>query len=704
MIRFRIIKLRLLALMVLFVTVGTAGAEASARKITQQNDSIGRLYSLKSVEVTGSPLKQKLNESYSQTDIEAEAVEEKIATSLIDMLEEVPGITKRGEYHSPIVLRGLGGKRLLITRDGNRRMGNFPNGFMGEGTNIYDLAKVEVIKGPASVMYGPGAIAGIINMESKSPFLTPGLHGRVVTSYGSNNEEKTLLAGLNYATLDHALSASVRYRDAEDYQMGKGVSATNSYYHDKDFRLSHTWENNYAFSVRTESELHLGGPWGRPLGFNGTSQMKVYNTDDDTWHTSATVAWQPEKVLKKSEVSVYCDLECRRQVKDSYDMGTGRLSYREDIRYRNVYGGWRGLAVLSPRTGMILNLGSDGVIYRIESPTTLTDYFLSTVINNKVTKNSGVFMGGLFAETEFKPVDRKIKFRVGLRADLAKVVEGNVHDTLLSQGRSSAVRSWNGTTSAVYQVQERLFASFQIARSCRMPDASEMFISTSNSDGYIYGNPSLRPEYGLNLDAGFRGALGFLFFDLSLFSNFLHDFISLEYWNNSGKRGINYTYYNVDKARIFGGEFSLGAKFKPFFSPDNQMVYDGMFVYSQGDKLTDVSDWLGKGAPLRNIPPFNTKQSLMFRRLVNSSVSWYLGGDLRYYATQKRFAPTADGGYVSPSYALFGVSAGVVVKRGGYKCDFRLRGDNLADNKYRPFETLVCSMGRNLKGMVTVSF
>ncbi|MDR3127158.1 MAG: Plug domain-containing protein, partial [Tannerellaceae bacterium] len=120
---------------------------------------------LPDVTITADAPRQVLTQSYSQTDIPYDAIEEKIATSLIDVLEQAPGITKRGEYHSPIALRGLGGKRLLITKDGNRRMGNFSGGFMGQSVNVYDLAKVEIIKGPASVQYGPGAISGIINME-----------------------------------------------------------------------------------------------------------------------------------------------------------------------------------------------------------------------------------------------------------------------------------------------------------------------------------------------------------------------------------------------------------------------------------------------------------------------------------------------------------------------------------------------------------
>lgn len=656
------------------------------------------------IQVVASPIRQELTQSYSQTNIDYFDIEEQIATSLIDVLEMVPGITKRAEYHSAIALRGLGGKRILITKDGNRRMGNYSSGFMGQGINIYDLAKVEVIKGPASVKYGPGAISGIINLESKYPFLNPGLHGKVMGSYGTNNHEKMLVAGLNYAGFDHAFSLSARLRDADNYLAGKGVEMENSLYRDKDVRASYSWENSHAFTLNAESELHLGGPWGHPLGYNGTMYLRDYNTTDNTWHSAITTIWKPEQKTRQMLLSFYFDKEERENIKDSYDVGTGDLSYREDICYDNYYAGWRQLTEINLFKGSVLSLGTDGVYYRIQSPTTYTDYFLDATIKNRVSKDAGVFLAGLYAEAEYKSETERVKIRAGLRADYSKINEGDVHDTTLIEGRKSNVYAWNGTAGVVFNAVNNLFLSFQLARACRMPDAKEMFIITSNSDGTIYGNADLMPEYGLNFDAGVRGDVGPLVFDCSLFSNFLNDFISLEYWTNSGKKGINYTYYNIDRARIFGGELSIGATWNNFLSTDNRLLYNGTYVYAQGDNLNESSGWLGGGEPLRTIPPFNLSQSLTFRRIVSSAVSYYLGANVLYYATQNRIAPVSEGGYVSPSYFLLGASAGLTYNTRLAKYEFKLKGDNLADNKYRAFESLIYSMGRNFKVLLSVTF
>jgi len=675
-----------------------------SKKYDVQVALMSKTCNLDDVEINATPIRYLTTKSYSHISIDEEIIESKIASSLIDVLQEVPGITKRGEYHSPIAIRGLGGKRILVTKDGNRRMGSFSSGFMGQGINIYDLKKIEVIKGPASVIYGPGAISGIINMESRFPFSTPGLKGRLLSSYGANNNEKHLLAGINWANLTHAFSFSGRYKTAGEYICGNGNVAQNSNYEDRDARLSYSWEGNNALRLTAESEIHLGGPWGRPVGFSGSDYITVSNKTDNTWHSSLTAVWNPEKTIKKMECSLYFDKENRNQLKDSYDVGTNKLSYREDVSYRNFYGGWRLLTTIKPSKKTDLKAGTDGVYYSIESPTTETDYFLKTIINNKVTKNASVAIAGLFAELEYISDNEKVKIRNGLRCDYANIHEGDVHDTLLDAGRASSMLSWSGVSSIVYKTDKEMFVSLQIARSCRIPDSKEMFIVTSGTDGMVYGNPDLVPECGLNVDAGLRGHLAFCAFDFSLFTNFLNDFVSLEYWKNSGKRGINFKYENIDKARIYGTELAYSMQLKHVLHPDNTIDYNGTAVYTVGDKLTDAPQWFSAGVPLRTIPPFNTSHELVFGRLFSSSLSGYISGDVRYYATQDRIAPAEDGGYVSPAYCLFGAGCGIIVKHQSIRWNFKCKIDNLANNNYFPLESLVYGMGRNIKCMAIISF
>ena len=180
------------------------------------------LQSLESVEVTALRSPININKPYVQTSVYENKIIEHVNTSVADILEFVPGLYRKAEYHSPIVLRGLSGKRLIVTLDGNRRMGSTSAGFTGQNINIFDLEKVEIIKGPSSVKYGPGAIAGIINMTSKAPFSQNGLRGRVMSTYNENNNEYSINANLSYSNEKHAFGICGRYMSSDSFRYANG--------------------------------------------------------------------------------------------------------------------------------------------------------------------------------------------------------------------------------------------------------------------------------------------------------------------------------------------------------------------------------------------------------------------------------------------------------------------------------------------------
>jgi len=55
--------------------------------------------------------------------------------------------------------------------------------------NVYDNQKIEIVKGPGSVIYGSGAISGIINLVSAEPFGSNSNSIQLSSGYGSNNNE-----------------------------------------------------------------------------------------------------------------------------------------------------------------------------------------------------------------------------------------------------------------------------------------------------------------------------------------------------------------------------------------------------------------------------------------------------------------------------------------------------------------------------------
>src|SRR6185503_4004595 len=106
------------------------------------------------------------NSIQSVTSLSAVELAEKNPQSLGDALDHELGVAKRsfGPGTSRPVVRGFDGERVLILQDGNR-IGSlgFQSGDHAEPIDVLSLEKLEVVKGPATLLYGSSAIGGVVN-------------------------------------------------------------------------------------------------------------------------------------------------------------------------------------------------------------------------------------------------------------------------------------------------------------------------------------------------------------------------------------------------------------------------------------------------------------------------------------------------------------------------------------------------------------
>ncbi len=112
--------------------------------------------------------------------IGGEEVDEKInmrPANVTMLLHESTGIqvqqTSATSANASIRLQGLDGRYTQLLKDGYPNFGNFAGGLSILELPPLDLKQVEIIKGPASTLYGAGAIAGVINFVSRTPTMTP---------------------------------------------------------------------------------------------------------------------------------------------------------------------------------------------------------------------------------------------------------------------------------------------------------------------------------------------------------------------------------------------------------------------------------------------------------------------------------------------------------------------------------------------------
>ncbi len=128
---------------------------------------------------------------------------EKDTSSLGEALERYPGISKRsfGPGSARPVIRGFDGDRVLIAQDGVRSGSlSYSSGDHGEPINLLSIERVEVVRGPATLLYGSNAIGGLVNAVSGHEKAHEGLRGYFSGLGSSTNNLGGSSAGIEYGT------------------------------------------------------------------------------------------------------------------------------------------------------------------------------------------------------------------------------------------------------------------------------------------------------------------------------------------------------------------------------------------------------------------------------------------------------------------------------------------------------------------------
>jgi iron complex outermembrane receptor protein len=198
--------------------------------------------SLEEVIVTGSPVKvNKNNVPMAVTVVNREQISESSESAILPVLNgRVPGlfVTERGVTGfgvstgaaGQITMRGIGGSPttgVLILIDGHPQyMGIFGHP-LADSYVTSDVEKVEVIRGPASILYGSNAMGGVINIITRKQ-TEDGFHGNANIMYGSFNTQKYMAAG-GYKKNNLSVFASVNHDQTNGHRANSDFNINNGY-------------------------------------------------------------------------------------------------------------------------------------------------------------------------------------------------------------------------------------------------------------------------------------------------------------------------------------------------------------------------------------------------------------------------------------------------------------------------------------------
>ena len=258
--------------------------------------------------------------------------------SLMQTLSRLPGIStiSIGSGQSKPVIRGLGFNRVTVAENGLKHEGQEWGADHGLEIDQNGVERIEIVKGPASLMYGAGAIAGVIDLKQLSIPYRHTRGGKVDLSYGSNSDR--LGAAASYFARADNFYIKTKFSTAHyaDYKVPTDSIEYMSYYFKlKNNRLRNTAGYEYNGSATAgyvgynfASHLTVSNVFAKSGFFANAHGLEIRTSDIDYDASSRDIDFPSQQVnhfkimsnsnLKVDEHFVHLDLGYQRNVRSEF--------------------------------------------------------------------------------------------------------------------------------------------------------------------------------------------------------------------------------------------------------------------------------------------------------------------------------------------------------------------------------------------------
>jgi hemoglobin/transferrin/lactoferrin receptor protein len=431
------------------------------------------------------------------------------AGNLGEALRGEPGfaVASDGAQGQNPVIRGLKKEGIVLLVDGMRLNSAQPAGAIASFMSLGLAERVEAVKGPASVLYGTGAIGGAINVLLPQARFEPGL--KVLAAGASYDSASRGLRGAAVANLsqgDHALMAGASLASIGDYEAPDG-------------RVPRTGYDADAFIGQYRWRI------------DGTQQLRVslqHQRDTDVWYPGSTrpnpnpairstTVRSPEQARMLAEVGwsykaagsapLRLDVRAWRQEMErniwSYAEGLGRENSRTRVTFATTGVDARADWAMHPQH--LVSFGTN--VWRMEAS---PERFLANppafaFVRNDPFRDGSVEALGLYVQDDMQ--FGKLNVLAGLRYDTVEGSAASVGNGAVTTGLERRDSAWSGSLGAVYEIAPLLRPYVSVSRGFRAGEMRERFESSPRGDGYFYvGNPQIRPETSTQFELGLKGA------------------------------------------------------------------------------------------------------------------------------------------------------------------------------------------------------
>lgn len=673
-----------------------------------------------------------------------EEIQRKAVNTVGDIFRTLPGTStsSEGPFSVRPRIRGLDSNRVLVLVDGERlNNSRTSTGQSGIETGLVETSQIEsieVVRGSGSVLYGTDALAGTINIITRDtpPRRDSGFRfgAALDTFYSSNENGRRGNLTVNGSSKFFAFRVAQSLERFDSYFTGKAdgevpadVLAIGGITTDGEVLNSQSHGGNTQatgrFFINDTNTVRLNYERRRAANIGSAALVGVFNgffpfSDRDKFSGRYDTVNLTE-YLQRVSISGYYQTQLRNftnilTVPPVLPFFPGQYQFSETITNTKTAGfdlqtDWK----LGSRNQLIAGASffrDENKDQRLLITSTTSFSPNRTIRNSRSVPDATLSNIAAFAQDEFR-VNSRLKLIGGIRFDRfatnakptaeftldARFTQSQIEDLGL-QGLTDGLKVTNtavtGDFGAVYRVTNNISASARVGRSFRTPNIFERFFTDFGSvAGFLVGNPTLKPESGINFDTSLKFHTSRFSGAVTYFNNFYENFLATPVARDRNDVPIVivrpptpgnpnpapipvFQTQNVRKARIQGFEAELEIPIKISIG---YLTPYGNFSYLRGDNLTDL-------VPLDSISPFRTNVGFRWQNFLKNYFTDY---NARIVGRQDRLSPTSllpvtqgGNGGPEPGFVTHNLSGGYYFRREQFNFNINLGVSNIFDRSY----------------------
>lgn len=611
-------------------------------------------------------------------------------SGIMGIIQNEPGVNSADMGHgiSKPFIRGLGFSRIATLYQGNKLENHQWGADHGLGLNDLGVSSVEIVKGPASILYGSGAIGGVIVLNDDESYLDSSkVTGNIGTTintistgirtYGSIG--KKFENGFFIAT-DIAAESHADYFDGNNRLVGNSrfnsqtlrfhTGIKKERFHSK---LSYTYNNQFlgiiddnemvdSLSLSTfRSDRAMQLPFQQVTDHLITYRQKMKHSDKLLSEITVSYHYNDRSEIEEDVNEIDLGLN------QSHTFYTAKLNYLQN-QWRHTF-------------------GVQGSIVAMKNKRDAKEI----LIPNALSYENGVYYLGTWSKNNHT-------LQGGLRYDV-RYTEGNANQAnIIEQGYVLPNDDGSGTLGKLftgftgsfgysYQLEKGGILKSNLSSGYRAPDIAELFANGNHpgTNRFEVGNVNFKREQNLQLDASFGKKTRLFNYEISLFGNLVNNYIFFSDSGDTTATGLNIWSFNQLNALLYGGEFYT--QYTPFGNKRLSLSLSGNLI--RGIQTENREN-------LTFIPADRVVLNVQYKPILKKSI--YLYSNLQQIFNQNRpgFNEVSTTGY-----QLWSAGAKYELQINRQMFTFALTGFNLLNINYvdhisilRAFS--IPSPGRNL--------